>query len=101
LENGNHVEFLFQLSDQVSFNLNKKQVCTGKSLVRDEIKKYYASNHRYNHTFLNVWEVDDTYTITADLEIKSQHVETKDIPWIAIVKMHQGKIGKIELFADF
>lgn len=100
LEDGNHIEFLFQLSDQVTFNLNKTQVCKGKNLVKDEFIKFYSPENSYDHTFLNVWEVDETYTITADLRIKEKHKESKDISWTAIVKMDQDKIGKIELFAD-
>ena len=100
LEDGNHIEFLFQLSDNVTLNFNKSRPFIGKSVIKDEIGKIYSLSNRYDHTFINVWEVDDTYTITADLTIKNQNVETKEIPWIAIVKMDHGKIGQIELFTE-
>lgn len=101
LEDGNHVEFLFKLSDQVTFNLNKKTEVIGKNLVRDEVRKFYSSDHTYDHTFLNVWEVDETYTITADLTIIDSQDQKKEIPWLAVVKVNGNKISKIELYADY
>lgn len=101
LEDGNHVEFLFKLSDQVTFNLNKKAEVMGKNLVRDEVRKFYSSDHTYDHTFINVWEVDETYTITADLTVINSLDERKYMPWLAIVKVNENKISKIELYTDF
>ena len=101
LEDSNHIEFSFQLSDAITFNLNNKEIGVGKKAVKDELTKCYSPLTKYDHTFLNVWEVDNTYTITADLGIKEHNNEQVDISWIAVIKINDNKISKMEIFADF
>src|SRR5687767_7295812 len=87
LEEGNHIEFLFQLSNDAILKFNNSTICQGKNLVRDELSRYYATGNRYNHTFLNVWEVDGTYTITADLEVRQPGNVDHSFEWIAVISM--------------
>jgi len=99
LDEGDRSGFFDKLSEDVTWEINRSHLNAGKPAVTGSINSFYPASAEINHTFLNVWEVDDTYIITADLFMKISQSST-EVPWTAIVKIHDGKISRIEIYSD-
>lgn len=100
LDLGDQAGFLSQLTSNVQWRMNEEQVCHGKEAVHAALKQLYAAIYESSHNFLNVWEVDDTYIITADLTIKTITKKFTEIPWTAVVKVKDGLMDSIEIYSD-
>jgi hypothetical protein len=92
--------FSNQLSENIEWINNKTAVYIGKAELLKGLSSYHNDVKESFHTFINVWEVDDTYILTADLSIITNDNVNFEVPWTAIVKINNESIGKVEVFSD-
>lgn len=89
-----------QLSEDIEWIINKETVIRGKDNVKKQIEHLITGIKTVSHEFLNIWEVDDTYIITADVTFQSVYRGREELSCTAIVDIKNGTMAKIEVFTQ-